>query len=261
MVMSQFVTTYRKDYLWPYVRTFGAKPAPDHLYAPQYRDQLSCDCKTTTPIQKEDTQAYGPPAINEEAWSRLGPMGPLLEPKVYPARVGAAPESPISRFNQPNVFLQKLQEKYPFIYECLRTAPPDDLIARINRDRLRTTYEVDYCNLREYPDAPYDELLKAAGVCGPSPYPEPKPLPADPCRPGKINVAFRPAIISKMGYCKKVGGGGVGFGGEAAEQCIGTCHGPLAPTTHGISEYMDNVSKLGGIIMKEKIHHAKIKHS
>lgn len=93
-------------------------------------------------------------------------MGPLLDPKMYPARVGPAPEDNTMRFNQPNVFLKKvdlfltaenfvyllsvnlqLQEKYPFIYECLRSAPPDDLISRINKDRLRTTYQVDFCKM------------------------------------------------------------------------------------------------------------------
>lgn len=81
------------------------------------------------------------------AWSRLGPTGPLLDSKLYPVKVGASPESHISRFNQPNVYLEKLKEKYPFIYECLNTAPPDDLISRINRDRLRTSYQIDFCNL------------------------------------------------------------------------------------------------------------------
>lgn len=50
----------------------------------------------------------GPQAYEEQAWSRLGPMGPLLDPKIYPAKVGAAPESQIARFNQPNVFLAKV---------------------------------------------------------------------------------------------------------------------------------------------------------
>ncbi|XP_044747942.1 uncharacterized protein LOC123309109 isoform X1 [Coccinella septempunctata] len=219
MVMNQFVTTYRKDYLWPYVRTFGSKPSPEHLYKPQYRDQKSCDCNALPPLHASNEQVLGPSATKEEAWSRLGPMGPLLDPKVYPARVGAPPESQTSRFNQPNVFLQKLQEKYPFIYECLRNAPPDDLISRINRDRLRTTYEVDYCRMREYPDASYDELLRTAGVSGAPPCPEPVTLPGDPCRPGQRNVAYRPAIISKMGYCKSAGGGGGGGSGELAEHC------------------------------------------
>lgn len=35
-------------------------------------------------------------------------MGPLLDPKIYPARVGASPETPTSRYDQPNAFLDKV---------------------------------------------------------------------------------------------------------------------------------------------------------
>lgn len=48
------------------------------------------------------------------------------------------------------ICIVQLQEKYPFIYECLRNAPPDDLLARINRDRLSTTYQVDFCKKSKY---------------------------------------------------------------------------------------------------------------
>ncbi|CAH1281591.1 unnamed protein product [Diabrotica balteata] len=148
MVMGQFVTTYRKDYLWPYVKTLGLRPEPDHIYSPQYRDQIycKCHCLPALPATSQQRTLIGPEALQDEEWSRLGPMGPLLEPKVFTAKVSAAPESEVSRFNQPNVFMAKIKEKYPFIYECLRTAPPDDLIARINKDRLASSYQVDYCH-------------------------------------------------------------------------------------------------------------------
>lgn len=56
----------------------------------------------------EQRTAFGPAALKEESWSRLGPMGPLLDPKMYPARVGPPPEDNSMRFNQPNVFLTKV---------------------------------------------------------------------------------------------------------------------------------------------------------
>lgn len=56
--------------------------------------------------------------------------------------------------------------------------------------------------LEEYPDAPYDELLRAAGVSGIAPCPAPIRLPGDPCRPNQRSIAFRPAVISN-----RVGGG------------------------------------------------------
>lgn len=35
-------------------------------------------------------------------------MGPLLDPKLYPVRVAASPETPTSRYDQPNAFLDKV---------------------------------------------------------------------------------------------------------------------------------------------------------
>ncbi|XP_019870477.1 uncharacterized protein LOC109599000 isoform X3 [Aethina tumida] len=154
MVMDQFVTTYRKDFLWPYVRTFGIRPEPTNLFQVQYRDPnqvCACHCLEKPKSPSEQHQLVGPLAVHEESWSRQGPMGPLLNPKMYPAKVAEKPEtSPAANYNQPNVFLHKLQEKYPFVYECLRQAPPSDMLARINRDRLRTTYQVDFCKMREH---------------------------------------------------------------------------------------------------------------
>lgn len=50
----------------------------------------------------------GPHATTEQSWSRQGPMGPLLDPKLYPSRVGRSPEVDTMRYNQPNVFLKKV---------------------------------------------------------------------------------------------------------------------------------------------------------
>lgn len=119
MVLDQFQTIYRKDYLWPYVRSYGIKY---FLYffrfninifdlfrsTPQIPiggagDNIACECRCPKIEQKK----FGSDQP-EAAWSRLGPMGPLLDPKVYPAKVGVSPESQISRFNQPNVYLEKV---------------------------------------------------------------------------------------------------------------------------------------------------------
>lgn len=88
-----------------------------------------------------------------------------------------------------------------------------------NRREIKNFLLINHGFLGEYPDASYDELLRTAGVSGAPPCPEPVTLPGDPCRPGQRNVAYRPAIISKQGYCKSQGGGGGGFGGELTENC------------------------------------------
>lgn len=38
-------------------------------------------------------------------------MGPMLDPKLYPTRVGASPETSTSRYDQPNAFLDKVTYK------------------------------------------------------------------------------------------------------------------------------------------------------
>lgn len=57
--------------------------------------------------------------------------------------------------------------------------------------------------VEEYPSAPYDELLRSAGVDGVPPCPEPVRLPGDPCRPNQKSIAFRPALITNQLQVKK----------------------------------------------------------
>ncbi|CAH1127261.1 unnamed protein product [Ceutorhynchus assimilis] len=251
MVMDQFVTTYRKDYLWPYVRTLGVRPYNEP------KDRLTpCECRGLSDSKRYAdpvAQMLGPHAYEGESWSRLGPMGPLLDPKVYPAKMSAAPESQLSRYDQPNVFLAKLQEKYPFIYECLRTAPPDDILARINRDRLRTTYQVDYCKMNEYPSAPYDEILRAAGVDGLPLCQQSVNLPGDSC---PIYSTSRMSTPNKGGQpCGSI------YKSKEAAYCVGSCRGPFTTMTSGATEYQDAISRLGQLIIRDKIHDPTVKRS
>ncbi|KAF5277861.1 hypothetical protein FQA39_LY06013 [Lamprigera yunnana] len=242
MVVGQFVTTYKKDYLWPYVKAIGTKPAPDHLFEPKLSDPVRLVCACHSMNDQNEEKVVGPSAIHGQAWSRQGPMGPLLEPKLYPAKVGAQPEVDTTRFNQPNVFIKKLQEKYPYIYEVLRTAPPDEFISRINKDRTRTTYDVDYSKLREYPSAPYDELLRSAGIERLAPCPEPLKLPGDPCRSNQRPIAFRPATISKMQTPKK-----------EPHPCR------RDKVTRAVTEYQDEISKIGEFIIRTRLHYPEKK--
>ncbi|RZB39491.1 uncharacterized protein BDFB_002097 [Asbolus verrucosus] len=244
------------EFRWSFVKVFRFRLTPQLPGAGDHTCECHCPkFEKKTPLGADESEA---------AWSRLGPMGPLLDPKIYPIKVGASPESQISRYNQPNVYLEKLKEKYPYIYECLRNAPPDDLISRINRDRLRTTYQVDFCKLQEYPDAPYDELLRAAGVAGIPPCPAPLKLPGDPCRPNQKSIAYRPAVISnRVGGGKSMGEGKSKGDERSSSYCecngnilAGSCRGPLGNMTAGATEYQDAISRLGQMIMRDKIHYA-----
>nr|XP_023030098.1 uncharacterized protein LOC111518016 [Leptinotarsa decemlineata] len=221
MVVGQFVTTYRKDYLWPYVKTLGLRPEPDRIYQPRYRDEQYCACHCLPEVRptSEQKTIFGPEALSGDQWSRSGPMGPLLDPKLFPAKVSAAPESKIGRYNQPNAFMMKP-------------------------------------SLGEYPSAPYDELIRAAGVDGLAPCPEPVRLPGDLCRP------IQKSMITRRGPGGGTGGG-MGSGGrwgtaggksEDAKQVVGSCRGGTFTLTPGCTEYQDTVSRLGNLIIRDGLH-------
>ncbi|CAG9856219.1 unnamed protein product [Phyllotreta striolata] len=234
MVLGQFLTTYRKDFLWPYVTTLGFKPKMDDG---QYR---KCICD-----DEGQQHVTGPDAFKSGEWSRLGPMGPLLEPRIIGAKTGAAPESEVSKYNQPNVFMRKLQEKYPYIYECLKTAPPDDIISKINMDRLSTTYQIDYCHKEEYPPSPYDLMVAAAAVEALPPCPEPVKIPGDVCRPGgKVSARKDSSFTANVSFEKK----------GTTDQPLGSCKGGVFSVTPNNTEYQDTYSRAGNLIIRDGIH-------
>lgn len=87
------------------------RPETASLQSPARRENfVLCECHKLNPPASgaDQLNTLGPLAATGDAWSRLGPMGPLLDPKMYPARVGQSPESETMRFNQPNVFLKKV---------------------------------------------------------------------------------------------------------------------------------------------------------
>ncbi|XP_041969090.1 uncharacterized protein LOC121725954 isoform X2 [Aricia agestis] len=182
----------------------------------------------------------------ESGWSRNEIMGPLLDPKIFPLKVGASPETPSSRYNQPNAFLDKLQKKYPMLYDILQTEPTSELKQRVNRDRNKTSYMIDYCETG--PAAQFAALQRAADVSGTGPCSQPMRLPGDPCKVRPAPKRVTPKTISKQG---------------ASNQAMET-RSKIETTTVipplGKTEYQDGVSKLGGIIMRDKLHRTKIKN-
>lgn len=62
-------------------------------------------------------------------------------------------------------------------------------------------------SLAEYPNAPYDDLLRSAGIKGTGPCKVPDKLPGDPCRALAKDASYRrggPSITKELG----VGGRG-----------------------------------------------------
>lgn len=153
--MDQYLTTYKKDYPWPATR-IKRKPTELDEYG-------ACKCRDLPREIKPLTHCG-----DDYDWSRTGPMGRLLDAKLYPAKTGPHPETDITRFDQPGVFMRKvklekskrkcccncchellkrsfqLEEKYPNLYGILQTTPIDEVIRRVDQDRLKTTYQLDY---------------------------------------------------------------------------------------------------------------------
>ncbi|KAF9814485.1 hypothetical protein SFRURICE_000212 [Spodoptera frugiperda] len=269
--MDHYLTTYRKDYLWPNLPGTteqlkaggggggggpGGGGAGGGLGGPGGLADLSklsgqelafyqaClqhsrppDCRC--PQYSGGEMPVLPPG-KEGGWSRNEIMGPMLDPKLYPVRAGAAPETPTSRYDQPNAFLDKLQSKYPMLYSILQNEASPELKQRIDRDRNKTTYQVDYCETG--PGAKFEGLQRAADESGTGPCAQPMRLPGDPCRVGPKPTRSAPKTISKQGS------------GGAASDVRGKCETTSATPPLGRTEYQDGVSKLGAIIMRDKLH-------
>ncbi|CAH0719299.1 unnamed protein product, partial [Brenthis ino] len=248
--MDHYLTTYRKDYLWPNLP--GAKTGDGaaqgtiaevpKLSGQELAFYQACmqhtrppDCRC--PQYSGEEMPHLPPG-KEGGWSRNEIMGPMLDPKLYPVRTGASPETPTSRYDQPNAFLDKLQSKYPMLYSILQNEASPELKQRIDRDRNKTTYQVDYCEAG--PGAQFDNLQRAADASGVGPCAQPLRLPGDPCREGPAPRRATPRTMSK--------------GPQSAGETRAKCETTAAVPPLGKTEYQDGVSKLGAIIMRDKLH-------
>ncbi|XP_023943814.1 uncharacterized protein LOC112049972 [Bicyclus anynana] len=252
--MDHYLTTYRKDYLWPNLpgSTSGhgghagggggltdiSKLSGEELafYQACMQHSRPSDCRCPQYSGEEMPQL---PPGKEGGWSRNELMGQMLDPKLYPVRVGAAPEVPTSRYDQPNAFLDKLQSKYPMLYSILQNEASPELKQRIDRDRNKTTYQVDFGESGS--GAKFQDLQRAADESGVGPCAQPMRLPGDPCRVGPKPRMTTAKTISKQGA-------------TAGQDSRPKCETTSATPPLGKSEYQDGVSKLGAIIMRDKIH-------
>ncbi|CAH2055945.1 unnamed protein product, partial [Iphiclides podalirius] len=246
--MDHYLTTYRKDYLWPNLpkapgstKTGGVAEIPK-LSGQELAFYQACMQHTRPPDCRCPQYSGGEmpqmPSGKDAGWSRTEIMGPLSDPKLYPARVAASPETPTSRYDQPNAFLDKLQSKYPMLYSILQSEASPELKQRIDRDRNKTTYQVDYCESGV--GSKFEGLQRAADDSGSGPCAQPMRLPGDPCRVAPRLRMTTPRSISKQAPA----------GADPRAKCETTSAMPPL----GKTEYQDGVSKVGGIIMRDKLH-------
>ncbi|KAI4492082.1 hypothetical protein M0802_010090 [Mischocyttarus mexicanus] len=124
-------STSCKDYTWPY-------PIKQKDTLPTDKDEIIRIGPCTCGMDPKDLQVprmYG----EKYDWSRVGPMGPLLDPKLYPAKTGPSPETEETRIGQPDVYLKKLEEKYPYLYGVIQGGPSRETIMEVEKDRMMTT--------------------------------------------------------------------------------------------------------------------------
>ncbi|XP_033352326.1 uncharacterized protein LOC117234855 isoform X1 [Bombus vosnesenskii] len=221
--MARYLTTYKKDYTWPSTR-YKRKITSLSEYA-------SCKCHDR-PREIKPLVRCG----DDYDWSRTGPMGRLLDPKLYPAKTGPHPETEATRFDQPATYMRKLEEKHPNLYGVLQSTPIDEVIKRVDEDRLKTTYQLDYSDRA----APMEDISTGA-PCGIG-QEEAKDIDCRPSTRAKLSKVSSGDDRDKIGKrrSKRVAG--------AEDESQET---RLLPWR---SEYQDTISKLGQSILKYNIH-------
>ncbi|KAK0175805.1 hypothetical protein PV328_000008 [Microctonus aethiopoides] len=139
--------TYRDNYLCHDEGLFHIKSNeitdPHVLY-----NEILCGCgvKSTEKVPVMNAKSLRPDSYE---WSRLGPMGYLVEPKLNSINVCSMPID--GECHQPlNIGA---------VSPVLPVSPSVDILRRINDDRLRSTYQTDFGHMEDYPWRDYDDFI------------------------------------------------------------------------------------------------------
>ncbi|XP_012135090.1 uncharacterized protein LOC100883577 isoform X2 [Megachile rotundata] len=207
--MDQYLTTYKKDFIWPSTRIRHAQSV--------LRETDSCLCNDTRSRELKVINLCG----DEQDWSRIGPMGRLLDPKLYPAKTGPYPETEATKFDQPDAYMRK-------------STPMEEIIKRVDDDRLRTTYQMDFSETaaRYVDESPAKQCVSVE-------------------RPDKLDCQPSTRDRLKRGHSKDQSDRKKKSRRKDDEDSQETRLPPWR------SEYQDGISKVGDAIMKARIHHRK----
>lgn len=256
------VTTYRHDYVSPHTKRYAFLKAKNEKDLEQGGKE-PCQCV-------EDKQEV-PKAVEKQCaieWTGVAPMGRLIDARIIPTTI--TPEQLDAMANdgrsdcfkeQPNRFLKILRTAYPDLYERLKQMPKDELNRRLERERMFTTYQIDYCNVDEYPEGIYKSLNDED---------ETKKLNAnkllqhqDACAEFRANVMQEISKDGEKSYmqkdpCEKIYKPfKISFGDSARFINSGNnSHWRTAAFKKraNFTEYMDSISRVGCVIMRNNIH-------
>lgn len=142
-------TTYRDDYESPFEKNFPIPPItlnvePKTCQNPE--DLIHNNKKLHENVARHECTM--PPESASYEWSRLGPMGCLLEPKLYPVKpdlsicAGKSMKCNDCK-NGMKVFGESLIVRKP-------SMPGYDTLRILHENRLKSSYQVDYDHLGKY---------------------------------------------------------------------------------------------------------------
>lgn len=200
-------------------------------------------------------------------WTGIAPMGRLIDPRIIPTKFSADQVDAMANDHegncfdlQPNRFLKILRTAYPDLYERLKEIPKDELSRRLERQRMFTTYQIDFCNINEYPGGIYESikkedeksksdasrLLQQQGSCVEFKTnviqeleKESSDRIQDPCV-----KAYKPFKISFADSARFVNSGNNSHWNSKE----------VFNKKANFTEYMDTINKIGCVIMKNKLH-------
>ena len=261
------VTTYQHDYVPPHTKRYdfvGGRSTPV-----KQKEKVECQCV-------EEPTIDIPKKVEKECaieWTGVAPMGRLIDPRIIPTKFSKdqldamIQEGEDDCFKaQPNRFLKILRTAYPDLYERLKQMPKDELNRRLDRDRMHTTYQVDFCNINEYPEGIYESLkvedetskLNASKLL----------QQQRPC------AEFRANVMKELS--KDTADGGFAISDDPCEKAYKPFKISFADSSRFITsgnnshwrsniftkkakftEYIDTISKIGCVIMRNNIHDHK----
>ncbi|XP_018348276.1 PREDICTED: uncharacterized protein LOC108752131 isoform X2 [Trachymyrmex septentrionalis] len=241
--INQYITTYQKDYTWP-------DDVSSKCFQPPIKPIVVKDC-TCTDSRQEYKELLDGKLEKYRDWSRMGPMGRLLEPKIYEIKIEQAPKREIMRLDRLTNICFK--EAYPGLYETLEKPSRKEPMERRDIDFMyKTTYQKDYSD----PAARMTQRDVALTV---------------PDTTAKCPSCSIPKIIMKTDcspYCSlssSIYNGDASFGKRYHESKIRLKREKKCKDIRQMSlpswksEYQDSINKIGHAIMRVKLHHAKKK--
>lgn len=256
-------TTYQHDYVAPYTKRYDFNKGQINA---KEKTKVECQCL-------EENKIDIPQNLQKQCatveWTGIAPMGRLIDPRIIPTKfsneqlTNLKEEKPSDCFKQqPNRFLKILRTVYPDLYERLKQMPKDELNRRLDRDRMFTTYQVDFCNINEYPEGIYESLKMEDET---SKLNASKLLQIqEPCAELRANVMEELAKELSTNTAR---------GQDPCEKAYKSFNISFADSSRFInsgnnshwrsnvfskkakfSEYMDTINKIGCVIMKNNIH-------